>query len=82
MARARKRDIEWNMIMVREFEYLACLSEEERIVLYDWAFDRYLAKTHMDHSMCETKIKEIRSRLRRKYDAVQPFSPLLPPRIQ
>lgn len=82
MPRARKRDIEWNTIMLREFEHLACLSEEERIVLYDWAFDRYLANTHMNHSMSETKIKEIRSRLRRKYDAVQPFTPLLPPRIQ
>ena len=82
MPRARKRDIEWNAIMLREFEYLACLSDEERIVLHDWAFDRYLANTHMNHSMSETKIKEIRSRLRRKYDAVQPFTPLLPPRIQ
>ena len=80
MARARRKDIEWNMIMVREFEYLACLSDEERIVLYDWAFDRNLTETRMQHSICEAKSKEIRSRLRRKYDAVQPFSPLLPPR--
>ena len=82
MARARRKDIEWNMITVREFEYLGCLSEEERIVLHDWAFDRYLASTHMQHGMCESKIKEIRNRLRRKYDAVQPLSPLLPPRIK
>lgn len=80
MARARRRDIEWNMIMVREFEYLACLSDEERIVLYDWAVDRNLASTRMQHNICEAKTKEIRSRLRRKYDAVQPYSPLLPPR--
>ena len=80
MARARRKDIEWNMIMVREFEYLGCLSEEERIVLYDWASDRNLTETRMQHSICEAKAKEIRSRLRRKYDAVQPFSPLLPPR--
>ena len=66
--------------MVREFEYLGCLSEEERIVLYDWAADLNLAETRMQHSICEAKTKEIRSRLRRKYDAVQPFSPLLPPR--
>ena len=82
MPRARKHDIEWNVIMLREFEYLACLSEEERIVLYYWAYDKYLANTHMNYGMCESKIKEIRSRLRRKYDAVQPFTPLLPPRIQ
>ena len=82
MPRARRHDIEWNTIMLREFEYLACLSEEERIVLYDWAYDKYLANTHMNHDMGESKIKEIRSRLRRKYDAVQPFSPLLPPRIK
>ena len=82
MARARRKDIEWNTIILKEFEYLACLSDEERIVLYDWAYDRYLTNTRMNHDMCETKVKEIRSRLRRKYDAVQPFSPLLPPRIQ
>lgn len=81
MAKARRHDIEWNTIILREFETLACLSEEERIVLYDWAYDRYLAHTHTTHGMCETKIKEIRSRIRRKYDAVQPFSPLLPPRL-
>lgn len=82
MPRARRKDIEWNTIMLREFEYLACLSEEERIVLYDWAYDKYLTNTRMNHGMSETKVKEIRSRLRRKYDAIQPFTPLLPPRIQ
>lgn len=68
--------------MIREFESLACLSEEERIVLHDWAFDIYIAQTRMQSGMSETKIKDIRSRLRRKYDDVQPFTPLLPPRIQ
>lgn len=82
MGRARRNDIVWNTIMLREFESLACLSEEELIVLHDWAYDRYLAKTHMDHNMCERKIKQIRERIRQKYDAVQPFTPLLPPRIQ
>lgn len=68
--------------MLREFEYLACLSDEERIVLHDWAYDKCLVNTRMNHDMGESKIKEIRSRLRQKYDAVQPFSPLLPPRIK
>lgn len=82
MPRPKKDDILWNQIMIREFESLACLSEEERIVLHDWAFDIYIAQTRMQSGMSETKIKDIRSRLRRKYDDVQPFTPLLPPRIQ
>ena len=32
------RDIQWNGIMLREFESLACLSDEEREVLHDWAY--------------------------------------------
>jgi hypothetical protein len=66
--------------MVREFEYLACLSEEERIVLYDWAFGKSITQTGMNHSMCDTKVKDIRRTLREKYDAVEIYTPLLPKR--
>lgn len=81
MARLKKDDILWNQIMLREFESLACLSEDEKIVLHDWAFDIYITQTRMRSGMSETKIKDIRSRLRRKYDDVQEYTPLLPPRI-
>jgi hypothetical protein len=74
------KDIQWNRIMVREFEYLACLSEDESIVLHDWALGRSIVATSMNHNMCETKVKDIRKTLRKKYDAVEIFTPLLPKR--
>ena len=74
------KDIQWNRIMVREFEYLACLSEEERIVLHDWSLGKSIVSTAMNHNMCETKVKDIRKNLREKYDAVEIYTPLLPKR--
>ena len=66
--------------MLREFASLACLSEEESIVLNDWAHGRSIVSTCMNHNMSERKVKEIRRILREKYDDVQIYSPLLPER--
>lgn len=73
-------DIMWNTVMLREFEALACLSEEEKIVLHDWAHGKSIVNTSMMHHMSERKVKEIRQMLRRRYDAVQIYTPLLPER--
>ena len=74
------KDILWNTIMLREFESLACLTEEEVIVLRDWAHGRSVVSTVMRHNMSERKVKEIRRILREKYDSVQIYTPLLPKR--
>ena len=74
------RDIQWNKIMLREFESLACLSEEETEVLHDWAYGKSVVHTSMRCNMGETKVKDIRKVLREKYDAVQIYTPLLPAR--
>lgn len=74
------RDILWNKIMLREFEALACLSDEEAEVLHDWAHGKSIVYTSMRCHMGETKVKDIRRTLREKYDAVQPYTPLLPER--
>lgn len=76
------KDIQWNQIMLREFRTLACLSEEEEIVLRDWSLGKSIVATSMNHNMSETKVKDIRKVLRDKYDAVEIYSPLLPKRIQ
>ena len=75
------RDIMWNAVMLREFSSLACLSEEEKIVLYDWAHGKSIVNTSMIHHMSERKVKEIRHVLRDKNDDVQIYSPLLPKRV-
>ena len=76
------KDIQWNNIMRREFEYLACLSDDESAVLYDWAHGKSITETAMRLNMCDTKVKDIRKTLREKYDAVEIYTPLLPKRVK
>lgn len=57
----------------------AYLTEEEEIVLKDWAKGRSIANTAMMHHMSESKVDKIRRRLRDKYDGIQPYTDL-PPR--
>lgn len=74
------KDIMWNAIMLREFQSLTCLSEEETLVLHDWAHGKSVVQTSMNHHMSERKVKDLRQTLRRKYDDVQIYTPLLPAR--
>ena len=74
------RDIQWNKIILREFETLACLSDDEREVLHDWAYGKSIVHTAMRCHMGETKVKDIRKTLLEKYDGVQIYTPLLPKR--
>ena len=76
------KDIQWNKIMLREFESITCLSDEEKEVLHDWAYGKSVVHTAMRCHMGETKVKDIRKTLREKYDAVQMYTPLLPPRTE
>lgn len=73
-------DIRWNKIMLREFESLACLTDDEKEVLRDWAHGKSIVSSAMRLHMGETKVKDIRKSIRAKYDDVQPYTPLLPKR--
>jgi len=57
----------------------ACLTEEETIVLMDWAKGKSIANTSMMHHMSTSKVDKIRRRLRDKYDGIQLYTDL-PPR--
>lgn len=57
----------------------ACLTEEETIVMTDWAKGQSVAYTAIMHHMSERKVDMIRRRLRDKYDGIQPYTDL-PPR--
>jgi DNA-binding CsgD family transcriptional regulator len=52
------------------------LTEEETIVLKDWAKGRSIANTAMTHHMSERKINNIRRRIREKYDGIQEYADL------
>lgn len=54
----------------------ACLTEEETIVLMDWAKGKSIANTSMMHHMSESKVNRLRKRIRQKYDGIQPYTDL------
>lgn len=61
---------------------MACLTDEEVIVLNDWAYGKSIVQTAMKYCMSDSKVNDIRRRLRVKYDLVQPRSKILPPRVK
>ena len=58
----------------------ACMTEAEMTVLNDWAYGKSIVHTAMTQHMSNSKVNDIRHRLRVKYDRVQPYTPELPPR--
>lgn len=74
------KDIVWDKIKLREFESLASLTDEEKIVLRDWESGKTVVWTHMHRNMCERKVIYLRDSIRKKYDEVEIYTPLLPPR--
>ena len=72
-------DLLWNSKMLGAMQAHACLTEEETIVLMDWAKGKSIANTSMMHHMSESTVNRIRRRLRQKYDGIQGYANL-PPR--
>jgi hypothetical protein len=74
-------DLVWTKYRLGAFIERACLSEDERDVLTDWAERRSPAWTAEHRSMSVSKVEKIRTKIRRHYDIVQRECPdLLPPR--
>lgn len=69
-------DLCWNSKLLGAMKEHACLTEEESIVLNDWAHGRSIANTAMMHHMSDSKVKRLRKRLRQKYDGIQQYSNL------
>ena len=57
----------------------AFLTEDEQLVLNDWARGKSIANTSIMHNMSESTVNRIRRRLRLKYDSIQGYAGL-PPR--
>ena len=72
-------DLLFNSKVLGAMQAHACLTEEETIVLTDWAKGRSIANTAIMHNMSERKINNLRKRIRVKYDGIQPYADL-PPR--
>ena len=71
-------DILWNSRVLGAMQAHACLTEEENLVMLDWANGRSVANTAMMRYMSTSKVDKIRRRLRTKYDGIQPYTDLLP----
>lgn len=74
------RQVPWNKIIYDEFVELAALNEEEQDILRTRMQNWTITKQSMEFGMSKSKIDNIISRLKVKYDAVQPYSDKLPPR--
>lgn len=69
--------------MLGAFTASAILTEEEMIVLNDWAKGEsivYTAMMHPQNPMSVAKVNRLRSRIRQKYDRVQAYTAELPQR--
>lgn len=73
-------DIPWNKIALAEFRSLACLTKEEDTILQDWADGKSVVSTSMTRNISTRQVDKLRNQIRTKYDAVQIYTPLLPPR--
>lgn len=74
------RDILWDKVMLADFRRLACLTESEDEVLTAWAKGWSIVKIGMNCGMSERTVNDTIRSIRKKYDAVQIYSPLLPAR--
>lgn len=74
------KDIQWDRIMLADFRRLACLTEAEDQVLTAWAKGWSIVKIAMSCGMAERTVNDVIRSIRKKYDAVQIYSPLLPAR--
>lgn len=74
------RDILWDKVMLEDFRRLACLTEDEDMVLPCWAKGWSIAKIAMHCHFSERSVSDKIKAIRRKYDSVCIYSPLLPSR--
>lgn len=72
-------DLLWNTRLLEAMKEHAFLTDDEVIVLNDWARGKSIANTSVMHHMSESTVNRIRKRLRQKYDGIQGYASL-PPR--
>lgn len=74
------RDLIWNNVMVTEFRKLAILTEDEDNVLRGWSKNKSIVEIALTYGMSERTVSRHLDSIRRKYDDVQVYTPLLPAR--
>lgn len=72
--------VPWNKVIVEEFIKEALLTKDEEAVLRTRVAGWSRTKQSMELQMSMSTIDRIIARLKNKYDKVQKYNPLLPPR--
>lgn len=72
--------VNWNLIILEEFVRLGGLTEEEEQVMRTRFQGKTVTQQSMELGMSISKVNRIIARLKAKYDNVQPYSKVLPPR--
>ena len=74
------KDILWNTIILDEFIRLAAPTEFEIHIIKSRMADRSRVQQSFDFSRSLPRVDAAIKSIRQKYDAVQPYSSILPPR--
>lgn len=74
------KQVLWTSLILDEFERLGGLTDEERMILRTRAAGWTITKQCMEFHMSRSKVDGIIRVLKAKYDAVEPYSTILPKR--
>lgn len=74
------KQVPWNKFIVERFVEEGMLSHDEEMVLRTRVSGWTITRQSMELGMSESTINRIIKRLKIKYDNVQKYDPLLPPR--
>lgn len=74
------KDILWNTVFLDEFIRLAAPTEFEIQIIRSRMADRSRVQQSFDFSRSLPRVDAAIKSIRKKYDAVQPYSSILPPR--
>lgn len=74
------KQVPWNKIIVEHFVTLAMLTDDEEWVLRTRVAGMSIVQQSMELGMSVSTINRIIARLKKKYDEVEKFDPMMPPR--
>ena len=72
--------VPWSKLILEEFIAEACLTETEEMIMRTRVKGWTITKQARELNMSEANVKKVIARLKLKYDKVQKYDPLLPPR--
>ena len=75
-------EVEWTQLALEEFVALAALTKEEEAVMRLRVKGCSIVEQSLTLHMSTSKVSAITARLKDKYDAVQPYSTFLRPRMK